>query len=88
MTTKRVSLPLSRARRELNKILRRIERGEVEVYVITRNGVPCCEIVKHRPGSGAWDSFFKADTGASEDFSRSQEDDDWLNDPPVGREDI
>jgi len=88
MTAKRISLPLSRARRELRKLVRGIERGEVEVYEITRHGIPRCEIIKHRPDTGAWDSFFKEGPGVSSDFSRSQEDDDWLNDPPVGREEI
>lgn len=88
MTAKRISLPLSRVRREFRKLVRGIERGEVEVYEITRYGIPRCEIIKHRTGEGVWDSFFKEGPGVSSDFSRAQEHDDWLNDPPVGREEI
>ncbi|WP_372747144.1 hypothetical protein [Litorivivens sp.] len=88
MTTKRISLPLSRARREFRKLVGCIDRGEVDVYEITRHGIPRCEIIKHRTGEGVWDSFFKEGPGVSPDFSRSQEDDDWLKDPPVGREEI
>ena len=88
MTTKRLSLPLSRAMREFRKLVGCIDRGEVEVYEITQHGLPRCEIIKHRPDAGAWDSFFNEGPGVSSDFSRAQEDDDWLNDPLVGREEI
>ncbi len=74
MTTKRKSLPLSRARREFNRLLRDIQRGEVVVYEITRNGVPMCEITRHKSNAGAWDSFFIAEEGVSDDFGLSEED--------------
>ncbi len=88
MATKRISLPLSRAGREFRKLVRRIDRREVDAYEITRHGIPQCEIIKHRQTAGVWDSFFKEGPAVSSDFGRSQEDDDWLNGPPVGREEI
>lgn len=73
MKKKRISLPLSRAKREFRILVRCIERGDIEVCEITRRGIPRCGIIKHRTDEGVWDSFFKEGPGVSPDFMRPVE---------------
>lgn len=41
-----------------------------------------------KPVEGAWDSFFNSPNQVSEDFCLSEEDKEWLNQKPVGNEEI
>lgn len=52
-TLRERTVPLSRARRELNTILRKLTRDQMDVYCVTRNGKPYVYLMRY----GLYDSL-------------------------------
>lgn len=83
VTTKEI--PASRVKREWNQIMRKLERGNAEQILVTKRGEIIAELIPTGQ-TRSWDSFFKGENPVTEDFSLSDEDREWIDSPPVGRE--
>ncbi len=74
---------MSRTKRNFNNLIKRLEKGAIDMVQVTRNGDICALLVR-REGSYQPPRELFDDIG--EDYALTDEDRAWLNMRPVGKE--